>query len=73
MLSFAVPRRALLRRGRLLAMLAGEGHGRDIDDFVAAALQVYGEKGLLDNTPVLQVGGVGGVLLLGGVVGGVGC
>lgn len=27
-------------RGRLIAMLAGEGHRQDIDDIVAAALQV---------------------------------
>ena len=26
--------------GRLLAMVAGEGHGRDVEDVVAAALEV---------------------------------
>jgi hypothetical protein len=43
--------------GRLIAMLAGEGHRQDLDDFIAAALDYYGEQGLLDDTPVPQVSG----------------
>lgn len=31
---------------------AGEGHRQDIDDIVAAALEYYGEKGQLDDTPL---------------------
>ncbi|KAI7838239.1 hypothetical protein COHA_007984 [Chlorella ohadii] len=38
--------------GRLIAMVAGEGHRQDIDDIVAAALEYYGEKGQLDDTPL---------------------
>lgn len=38
--------------GKLLAQLAGEGHRQDLDDFVEAALQFYGEKKLLDNHPI---------------------
>ncbi|BBN12735.1 phosphoglycolate phosphatase [Marchantia polymorpha subsp. ruderalis] len=38
--------------GRLVAMLAGEGHRKDLDDLVAAALQYYGEKGLLNDKPI---------------------
>lgn len=38
--------------GKLLAQLAGEGHRQDLDDFVEAALQFYGEKQLLDNHPI---------------------
>lgn len=30
----------------------GEGHRQDIDDIVAAALEYYGEKGQLDDTPL---------------------
>ncbi len=33
-------------------MCAGEGHRQDIDDIVAAALEYYGEKGQLDDTPL---------------------
>lgn len=39
-------------RGRILARISGEGHREDMDDLVAAALEYYGEKGLLDQTPV---------------------
>lgn len=39
--------------GKLLAQLAGEGHKKDLDDFVAAALQFYGKQNMLDNTPIL--------------------
>lgn len=39
-------------RGRLLAMLSGEGHGQDLQDLVAAALEVYGARGELDDTPL---------------------
>ncbi|XP_058738486.1 protein SUPPRESSOR OF QUENCHING 1, chloroplastic-like [Vicia villosa] len=38
--------------GKLLAQLAGEGHKKDLDDFVAAALQFYGKQNMLDNTPI---------------------
>lgn len=41
-------------QGRLLARLSGEGHRKDLDDFVSAALQYYGEKKLLDNRPIPQ-------------------
>jgi thiol-disulfide isomerase/thioredoxin len=33
--------------GRLITMLSGEGHQRDLDDLLAAALSYYGDKGLL--------------------------
>ncbi|KAL4855636.1 Protein SUPPRESSOR OF QUENCHING 1 [Chlorella vulgaris] len=39
-------------RGRVIAMLPGEGHRQDVDDILAAALEHYGEAGQLDNTPV---------------------
>ncbi|MEW5313748.1 MAG: hypothetical protein WDW38_005289 [Sanguina aurantia] len=39
-------------RGRVLAMLSGEGHRRDVDDFLAAALRYYGDLGMLDNSPL---------------------
>lgn len=32
--------------------MAGEGQKQNVDDMLAAALQYYGEAGLLDNTPV---------------------
>ncbi|TKY61571.1 NHL repeat-containing protein 2 [Spatholobus suberectus] len=38
--------------GKLLAQLAGEGHKKDLDDFVEAALLFYGKKNMLDNTPI---------------------
>ena len=38
--------------GKALAMLAGEGHGRDIEDLVAAALEYYGERGMLSDRPL---------------------
>uniref|UniRef100_A0A7N0TF14 Thioredoxin domain-containing protein n=1 Tax=Kalanchoe fedtschenkoi TaxID=63787 RepID=A0A7N0TF14_KALFE len=38
--------------GKLLAQLSGEGRRKDLDDLVAAALQFYGKKKLLDNTPL---------------------
>nr|XP_027188810.1 protein SUPPRESSOR OF QUENCHING 1, chloroplastic isoform X2 [Cicer arietinum] len=38
--------------GKLLAQLAGEGHKKDLDDFVAAALLFYGKQNMLDNTPI---------------------
>lgn len=38
--------------GRLIAMLAGEGHREDLDDLLSAALQYYGEKGELNNSPL---------------------
>ncbi|XP_031266406.1 LOW QUALITY PROTEIN: protein SUPPRESSOR OF QUENCHING 1, chloroplastic-like [Pistacia vera] len=38
--------------GKILAQLAGEGHRKDLDDLVEAALLFYGGKKLLDNTPL---------------------
>ncbi|KAG2406414.1 Protein SUPPRESSOR OF QUENCHING 1 [Vigna angularis] len=38
--------------GKLLAQLAGEGHRKDLDDFVEAALLYYGKQNMLDNTPI---------------------
>ncbi|KAL9332441.1 hypothetical protein ACSQ67_002051 [Phaseolus vulgaris] len=38
--------------GKLLAQLAGEGHKKDLDDFVEAALLFYGKQNILDNTPI---------------------
>ncbi|MCL7028124.1 hypothetical protein MKW94_020339 [Papaver nudicaule] len=38
--------------GKLLAQIAGEGRRKDLDDLVEAALLFYGEKKLLDSTPV---------------------
>ncbi|PIA44027.1 hypothetical protein AQUCO_01800233v1 [Aquilegia coerulea] len=38
--------------GKLLAQIAGEGHRKDLDDLVEAALLFYGEKKILNNTPV---------------------
>ncbi|KAK7337681.1 hypothetical protein VNO77_18266 [Canavalia gladiata] len=38
--------------GKLLAQLAGEGHKKDLDDFVEAALLFYGKQNMLDNTPI---------------------
>ncbi|CAA7055136.1 unnamed protein product [Microthlaspi erraticum] len=38
--------------GKLIAQIAGEGHRKDLDDLVAAALMYYGGKNVLDNTPL---------------------
>ncbi|XP_028217682.1 protein SUPPRESSOR OF QUENCHING 1, chloroplastic isoform X1 [Glycine soja] len=38
--------------GKVLAQLAGEGHKKDLDDFVEAALLFYGKQNMLDNTPI---------------------
>ncbi|KAK9086263.1 hypothetical protein Syun_028657 [Stephania yunnanensis] len=38
--------------GKLLAQIAGEGHRKDLDDFIEAALLFYGEKKILDNNPI---------------------
>ncbi|KAI0519561.1 hypothetical protein KFK09_007012 [Dendrobium nobile] len=38
--------------GKILAQLAGEGHRKDLDDFVDAALQFYEEKNLLEASPI---------------------
>jgi hypothetical protein len=32
--------------------LAGEGHKQDLDDLIGAALDYYGDAGLLDSAPV---------------------
>lgn len=36
----------------LLAQISGEGHKKDLDDFVEAALLFYGKQNMLDNTPL---------------------
>ncbi len=46
--------------GRVIASLAGEGHRNDLSEILEAALQVYGEAGVLDDTPVPEVWGMGG-------------
>ncbi|XP_008808703.1 protein SUPPRESSOR OF QUENCHING 1, chloroplastic isoform X1 [Phoenix dactylifera] len=38
--------------GKLLAQISGEGHRKDLDDFVDASLQYYGEKKLLENNRI---------------------
>ena len=38
--------------GKLIVSLSGEGHRRDLDDILTAALEYYGEQGMLDATPV---------------------
>jgi len=38
--------------GKLIVSLSGEGHRRDLDDILTAALEYYGEKNMLDATPV---------------------
>ncbi|KAF6155127.1 hypothetical protein GIB67_043095, partial [Kingdonia uniflora] len=38
--------------GKLLAQIAGEGHRKDLDDLVEAALRFYGEKQILQETPI---------------------
>ncbi|KAI4301696.1 hypothetical protein L6164_034947 [Bauhinia variegata] len=38
--------------GKLLAQLAGEGHKKDLDDFVEAAILFYGKENMLDNRPI---------------------
>ncbi|XP_020591433.1 NHL repeat-containing protein 2 isoform X2 [Phalaenopsis equestris] len=38
--------------GKILAQLTGEGHRKDLDDFVDAALQFYMEKNLFGATPI---------------------
>jgi len=38
--------------GRVLAVFTGEGHARDVEDLVSAALGVYGERGELDASPL---------------------
>ncbi|XP_058082799.1 protein SUPPRESSOR OF QUENCHING 1, chloroplastic isoform X2 [Magnolia sinica] len=38
--------------GKLLAQISGEGHRKDLDDFVEAALQFYGEKKILNNSSI---------------------
>lgn len=35
--------------GKILAQISGEGHRKDLDDFVQSALQFYDEKKLLNN------------------------
>ncbi|KAG2443188.1 hypothetical protein HYH02_009265 [Chlamydomonas schloesseri] len=42
-------------RGRLIAMLSGEGHRQDLEDLINAALQYYGEKGELDGSTPLPL------------------
>ncbi|GLT71599.1 hypothetical protein SLA2020_436050 [Shorea laevis] len=38
--------------GQLLAQISGEGHRKDLDDLVEAALLFYGRKKLLNNKPL---------------------
>ncbi|CAH2046801.1 unnamed protein product [Thlaspi arvense] len=38
--------------GKLIAQIAGEGHRKDLDDLVAAALMYFGDKNVLDSTPL---------------------
>ncbi|KAL1221163.1 Protein SUPPRESSOR OF QUENCHING 1 [Cardamine amara subsp. amara] len=38
--------------GKVIAQIAGEGHRKDLDDLVAAALMYYGGKNVLDSTPL---------------------
>ncbi|VYS49318.1 unnamed protein product [Arabidopsis thaliana] len=38
--------------GKVIAQIAGEGHRKDLDDVVAAALTYYGGKNVLDSTPL---------------------
>ncbi|KAI3982644.1 hypothetical protein MKX01_031383 [Papaver californicum] len=38
--------------GKLLAQIAGEGRRKDLDDSVEAAFLFYGEKEILDSTPL---------------------
>ncbi|XP_059313313.1 protein SUPPRESSOR OF QUENCHING 1, chloroplastic isoform X1 [Lycium ferocissimum] len=38
--------------GKLLAQIAGEGHRKDLDYLVEAALRFYGKKNLLDSKPI---------------------
>lgn len=38
--------------GKLLAQVSGEGHRKDLDDLVEAALLYYGGKQILDNRPI---------------------
>lgn len=40
-------------KGRLIAMLSGEGHREDLDDLLEASLEFYGEKNLLDAKPLI--------------------
>ncbi|KXZ45018.1 hypothetical protein GPECTOR_59g625 [Gonium pectorale] len=42
-------------RGRLIAMLSGEGHRQDLEDLINAALQYYGEAGELDGSTPLPI------------------
>ena len=42
----------LVLQGRVISMLAGEGHKQDLDDLIAAALDVYGDRGELSATPL---------------------
>ncbi|ERN03299.1 NHL repeat-containing protein 2 [Amborella trichopoda] len=38
--------------GKLLVQISGEGHRKDLDDLVEAALQFYGERKMLDSHPI---------------------
>ncbi|KAG8648320.1 hypothetical protein MANES_09G177500v8 [Manihot esculenta] len=38
--------------GKLIAQVSGEGHRKDLDDLVEAALLYYGGKKLLEGTPI---------------------
>ncbi|GER44007.1 haloacid dehalogenase-like hydrolase domain-containing protein [Striga asiatica] len=38
--------------GKLIAQVSGEGHRKDVDDLVEAAITYYGGKSVLDKTPI---------------------
>ena len=38
--------------GRLITMLAGEGHREDLEDILEAGIDVYSGLGMLDTTPL---------------------
>ena len=50
--SAAVGESVVMLQGRVITMLAGEGHKQDLDDLITAALEVYGERGELSATPL---------------------
>ncbi|CAN6313015.1 unnamed protein product [Urochloa humidicola] len=38
--------------GKVLAQISGEGHRKDLDDVIGAALEFYGDRKLLQNDPL---------------------
>ena len=45
----------LFLTGRLITMLAGEGHKEDLEAILEAGIDVYSGLGLLDTTPLPTV------------------